>query len=175
MKPLAALIVSLLLLSLIGSVSASAATANYSNTFDVTDVVRINQSLAQDPTGGHAIPWDLWVLSGLLGLALIILALIKPRLYRMDYEINIIISVIAWPFFWYFTWGALTSIDRIAGVGMTSTGGTAMMVTQHILYTFPILGWIGIAADIAAIFFTVLLIAQFNLFKENEENQKQNQ
>jgi hypothetical protein len=94
----------------------------------------------------------------------------------MDYEINIILSVIAWPFLWYFTWGALTSIDRVIGVGMTTTEWTTIMITQHILYTFPILGWIGVGGDVAAIFVTVLLVGQFTLFKENEENAKmQNQ
>lgn len=171
-------IASLLFLSLIASVSA--VNANYTNTFLSTDVVRINQSLVQDPTGGNAVPWDLWELAGILGLAFVTLALIKPRLYRMDYEINIILSVIAWPFLWYFTWGALTSIDRIVGVGMTGVEWTAMMITQHILYTFPALGWIGVGGDVAAVFVTVLLIGQFNLFKENEEqarmqNQNQNQ
>jgi len=152
---------------------------NYGNNLIYTSgnitSMKINQSLAQDPTSGRANPWDLWVLAGLLGIALLILSLIKPRLYRMDYEINIILSVAAWPFLWYFTWGALTSIDRVVGVGMTSTGSTAIMVTQHILYSFPVIGWIGVAADVAAIFVTVILVAQFNLFKDNEEKEKQNQ
>jgi hypothetical protein len=174
MKLLHVLIVSLLLLLLIGPVSA--ASVNYTSTFNSTDIVRINQSLAQDPTGGKAVPWDLWEPSGFLGIGLVILALIKPRLYRMDYEINIVVSILAWPFLWYFTWGALTSIDRIVGVGMTSVGGTAMMITQHILYTYPVLGGIGVGGDVAAIFVTVLLIGQFTLFKENEEKAKtQNQ
>ena len=172
MKPTAVLIAALFLLALTGTVTA--ASLNYTSTFNSTDVVRVNQSTIQD--SGASVPWDLWELSGLLGLAFVTLALIKPRLYRMDYEINIILSVIAWPFLWYFTWGALTSIDRIVGVGMTSAGGTAMMITQHILYAFPILGGIGIGGDVAAIFVTVLLVGQFTLFKENEEQAKmQNQ
>lgn len=171
MKLSVVLVASLLLLSLIGSV---AAVSNYSNTFSDTDVVRINQSLAQDPTSDRASPWDLWVPSGFLGIGLVILALIKPKLYRMDYEVNIILSVLAWPFLWYFTWGALTSIDKVIGVGAASSAGTgaAVFITQHILYTFPTLGWIGVAGDLAAVFITVILVAQFNLFKESEENAK---
>ena len=171
MKLSSVLIASLLLLALAGT--ASAASLNYTSTFNGTDVVRVNQSIVQDPTGGSAVPWDLWVLSGLLGLALVILALIKPRLYRMDYEINIILSVIAWPFFWYWTWGAIKGIDRIVGTSMTTAGSTAIMITQHILYSFPVLGVIGVAADVAAIFVTVILVGQYNLFKDKEEAENQ--
>lgn len=172
MKLSTVLAISLLLALAISSVSA----ANYTSTFQSTDVVRVNQSSVQDPTGGAATPWDLWILSGLLGTGLIILSLLKPRLYRMDYEINIILSVMSWPFLGYFTWGCLTSIDRIVGVGITSANGAAMMITQHILYTFPVLGWIGVGCDVVAVLITVILIAQFRLFKENEENEKiQNQ
>jgi hypothetical protein len=157
----------LLLALLTGTVSA----ANYTSTFPSTDTVIINQSTVQDPTP-NSTPWTLWLISGCVGLILIVIALIKPRLYHMDYEINIILSVMAWPFFWYWTWGALTSIDRVIGMGMSSTGGTSTMITQHILYSFPVLGWIGMMADVAAVFVTVLLIGQFKLFKENEENQR---
>lgn len=90
----------------------------------------------------------------------------------MDYEINIILSVMAWPFMFYWTWGGLTSIDRIIGVAMTSAGSGSVMITQHILYSYPILGYIGVLGDVAAIFVTILLIGQFKLFKENEENQR---
>jgi hypothetical protein len=167
MKPEIIFIALILLLTSICPVSA----ANYTNTFSSTDVVRINQSLIQDPTGGSTTPWDLWVKSGFIGLAMVVLALIKPKLYKMDYEIGIILSVMAWPFLWYFTWGCLTSIDRIVGVGMTNADGSTAMITQHILYTFPTLGWIGVAGDVAAIFITIVLIGQFDLFKENERNE----
>ncbi|MCK9591375.1 MAG: PKD domain-containing protein [Methanoregula sp.] len=145
---------------------------NYANTFFENESVRINQSLTHDPMQGKATPWILWILSGYIGLAFILLALCKPRSYRMDYEINIILSVLAWPFLWYWTWGALTSIDYIVGVSMAGVGSTSVMITQHILYSFPILGWIGVGGCVAAIFITTLLVGQFRLFNENEENQR---
>ncbi len=169
MKPLIILIAFLLLAFAVGAVSAQ--NANYTSNFSSLEVVRINQSFIHDPTDAQAAPWDLWVMSGIIGLILVVLALIKPRLYRMDYEINIILSVMAWPFLWYWTWGNLTSIDLIVGVAMAGANGEYGMITQHILYSFPILGGIGVAGDIAAIFITILLIGQFKLFKENEENQ----
>ncbi len=173
MKPLLFFVAFLILLSIVLPVAAY--NPNYTSTFNNTDVVRINQSLIQDPTSTNAVKWELWIYSGFIGLILIVISLLKPRLYRMDYEINIIVSVLSWPFCWYFTWGALTTVDRLVGVGMTATDGTAVMITQHILYTFPIIGAIGLGGDIVAIFITVILIAQFKLFKENEEQQNQNQ
>ncbi|MCK9591459.1 MAG: hypothetical protein M0Q91_05550 [Methanoregula sp.] len=146
---------------------------NYTSTFPENEIVRINQSFIQDPTGGRSEPWILWVLSGCTGLSLVGLALMKPKLYRMDYEINIIISVLAWPFLMYWTWGGLTSVDYIVGLSMAGVNGTSVMITQHILYSFPILGWIGVGASVASFLVTILLIGQFKLFKEREEEQKQ--
>jgi len=157
MKFSAILFCALLLISAIGTVTAN---GNYTNTF------------AQDPTGGNATPWTLWILSGLIGAILIVIGLLKPRLYRMDYELSIILSAMAWPFLWYWTWGSLKSIDRIMGTGITTIDGIPTTTTLHILYTFPVLGYIGVGASLAAVFITILFIAQFNLFKENEENQK---
>lgn len=148
------------------------AAENYTNKFSNNESVIINQSFVQDPTGGKGEPWILWILSGITGLVLIIIALMKPRLQRMDYEVNIVISVLAWPFVWYWTWGGLTSIDYIVGVSMASVGGKSVMITQHIYYTYPILGWIGVGICIASVFVTILLIGAFRLFKENDEDQK---
>ena len=163
----------LLLFVLIGT--ASAVNNNYTENFTATDIVRINQSIAQDPTLGHSIPWDLWIYAGFIALALTVIALLKPRLYQMDYELSIILSLLAWPFSWYFTWGAITSIDMIIGVTMTSTGGATMVVTQHILYTFPIIAWMGVSSDVAMILITALYIAQYRMFKEKEEKEREKQ
>ena len=147
--------------------------ADYTSNFTNGESVHVNQSTVQDPTGGKAEPMVLWVLAGFTGLVLIALSLLKPRLYKMDYEISVIVSVLAWPFLWYWTWGSLTSIDYITGVAMTSVNGESVMITQHILYSFPILGYIGVAADVGAIFVTILLISQFGLFNEKEEGKDQ--
>ena len=167
MKSWIVLITFLILASSVCTVAAQ--NANYTSTFTDSEIVRVNQSYIHDPTEAKSAPWDLWVMSGCIGLILVVIALMKPRLYRMDYEINIIISVIAWPFLWYWTWGSLTSIDRIIGVAMAGGNETFVMITQHILYSFPILGYIGVAGDVFGIFVTILLIGQFKLFKENEE------
>jgi hypothetical protein len=158
----------LLFLCLVSVVSA----ANYTSTFDSTDIVKMNQSYIQDPTSGNTTPYYQWVLSGLIALILIVIALIKPRLYHMDYEINIIVSVMAWPFLWYWTWGGLGSLDLIVGTAMTTTTNASILITQHILYSWWVLGWIGVAANVFAIGVTILLVAQFNLFKEKEEQER---
>jgi LPXTG-motif cell wall-anchored protein len=145
------------------------ASASYEKSFLPTDTVVINQSFVQDPTGGTSTPWTLWVGAGLAGLSLIVLSLIRPKSQRMDYEINIILSVLAWPFVWYWTWGGLTTVDYVVGNGITSScNDVTIMITQHILYSFWILGWIGVAGSIFAAFVTTLLVSQYNLFKDNE-------
>ena len=153
------------------------ASASYDKTFLPTDTVIVNQSFVQDPTGGASAPWTLWVGAGLAGLALVVLCLIRPKSQRMDYEINIIISILAWPFIWYWTWGGLTSIDYVVGNGITSScNDVTIMITQHIIYTPWVLGWIGVAGSVFAAFVTALLVSQFSLFKDNEaEAQAQRQ
>ena len=142
--------------------------SGYTNNFSSFDKVRVNQSTIQDPMQGKSAPWWLWILSGYIGLGLLVIALLKPRTYRMDYEINIILSVVAWPFIWYWTWGGLTSVDYIVGTAITATQGETVMITQHILYTPWVLGWIGVGGCILAVFLTVLLASQYELFNENE-------
>jgi len=143
------------------------ASASYDKVFLSTDKVVVNQSSVQDPTPAST-PWVLWIGAGLIGLFLVVLSLIRPKSQRMDYEINVILSVLAWPFVWYCTWGGLTSVDYIVGVGITSTNNTTTMITQHILYSFWVIGFIGVAGCIFAAFVTALLVLQYNLFKDNE-------
>lgn len=157
----------LLLFCLVVGIAAPIS-ASYTKEFPNTDLVVVNQSFVQDPTNGTSTPWLLWIGAGFVGLCLVILALIRPKSQRMDYEINIILSVLAWPFIWYWTWGGMTSVDYIVGIGMTTTFNTTAMITQHIIYSFWVLGWIGIGGCVFAAFVTALLISQYNLFKDNE-------
>lgn len=145
------------------------ASATYSKAFAADTTVVVNQSFVQDPTAGASMPWLLYVISGVAGLSLIVLSLVRSKTQRMDYEINIVISVLAWPFIWYWTWGGLTSVDYVVGNGITSScSDTTIMITQHIIYTFWVLGWIGVAGCIFAAFVTALLVSQYNLFRDNE-------
>jgi hypothetical protein len=143
--------------------------ASYDKTFLPTDTVVVNQSFVQDPTGGASVPWTLWVAAGIAGLCLIVLSLVRSKTQRMDYEINIVISVLAWPFVWYWTWGGMTSVDYVVGNGITSScNDVTIMITQHILYSFWVLGWIGVAGSVFAAFVTALLVSQYYLFRDNE-------
>jgi hypothetical protein len=116
------------------------------------------------------VPWDLWVASGIIGLLLIVLALARPKTNRMDYEVNIVLSVLSWPFCWYFAWGGITSVDYIVGASSAATTNTTAMITQHIIYNFWLLGIIGVAGSIFAVFITSLLASQYKLFSDNEAN-----
>ena len=160
-------ITKLLLLFWVIAILAVPVSAGYTKNFLTTDTVVVNQSSVQDPLPGST-PFTLWVYSGFIALILIVIALIRPKSQRMDYEVNIILSVLAWPFTGYWMWGGLTSIDYIAGVGMTTTATTTAMITQHILYSFWVLGIIGVAGCIFSVFVTALLVSQYNLFKDNE-------
>lgn len=158
----------LILLLLFCAVMCSPALAAYSNTFAPTDSVVVNQSLAQDPTRGNSIPWTLWIISGIAGLVLTVFSLTRTKTQVMDYEVNIIISGMAWPFFAYFMWGGMTSIDYVAGMGVAANSNMIAAVTQHVLYTPWVLGIVGIMGFFASVFVTTLLIAQYRLFKDKE-------
>ena len=158
-----------LILLLASIVLVSSVSAQYNQTFNDDNTIFVNQSFVQDPTDGHALPFPLWVLSGCIALGLVVLAL-RSKTQKSDYESNILISVLAWPFVWYFTWGGLTSVDLIVGITATTVNGTASaFVTQHILYSWWVLGFIGALGSIFAAFVTALLVSQYNLFKDNEE------
>jgi hypothetical protein len=181
MKFTTLLVVSFLSL-LIFTPLVSAANPNYTVVMGQDDVLRSNQSIIHDPTE-KAMPFDVWVMAGVIGLILMLLALgihivavssPSPITAKMDYEVAIIISVMAWPFCWGFAWGCLTTVDRIVGVVMSTSGGTSVVVTQHILYSF---WWLGIAAvggSVFAIVSTILLIAQFKFFKSESSKDKIN-
>lgn len=150
--------------------------ASYDKVFPSTDTVVVNQSFVQDPTGGASVPWLLWVIAGITGLLLIVISLVRSKTQRMDYEINIVISVLAWPFVWYWTWGGMTSVDYVVGNGITSScSDVTIMITQHIIYSFWVLGWIGVAGSVFAAFVTTLLVSQYNLFRDNEAEAIQRQ
>jgi hypothetical protein len=173
MKFTTLLVVSLLYL-LILTPLVSAANPNYTVVMGQDDVLRSNQSIIHDPTE-KAMPFDVWVMSGAIGLILMLLALLKPRIEKMDYEVSIIISVMAWPFCWVFTWGCLSTVDRIVGVVMAAApDGTMVTVTQHILYSFWWLGVAGVGGSIFAIVSTILLITQFGLFNSETPKDKIN-
>ena len=177
MKPFAFLTIAFLILItlFVGIVAADA--ADYTSTFTHGEIVVTNQTYIQDPNHGAATPWNLYILSGVIGLILLAVSVGKIKQNGNDYEASIILSVMSWPFLWYWTWAGLTSVDRIVGTGMASVNGESVLITQHILYSFWWLGWIGVGVDVAAILVTVLLVGQFKLFRDNEENErmKQNQ
>lgn len=145
--------------------------ASYTKTFDADAIVIANQSVVQDPTPS-SVPWTLWIVSGFLGLALIVISLVRSKSQKMDYEINIILSVLAWPFIWYWAWGGITSVDYIVGFAGVAVNNTTSYMTQHILYSFWVLGYIGVGGCIFAAFVTALLISQYNLFVDNEAEAK---
>ena len=171
MRLAALLLVSLISLLMI-VLPVSATNENYTIAMNSSDIVRVNQSIVQDPTGGASTPFTVWIGAGITGLALVLISLLKPRTEKMDYESSIIVSVMAWPFCWVFMWGCLTSVDYIVGVVMTSTSGTSVVVTQHILYSFWWLGLAGVSGSIFAIIITILLITQFQMFQSAEPKDK---
>ena len=161
----------LLLLSVLLIISSVSAAGNVTNNFTSTDVARITHSYQLDP--GTSAPWEMFILSGLLGLVLLVYTLVRPKAGKLDYEIDIIISVLSWPCIGYFAWSALrTGVDRVVGTAATSTDGISIVVTQHILYLFPLEGWIAVAGEVLAIFVTILLIGQYKMFKEQSAETK---
>jgi hypothetical protein len=165
------LVLALLCVSCVGIASAG----EYVVVFDDDDNVHVNQTFIHDPTKGNSVPWDIYIMSGCIGLILLVISLVRQKTQRMDYEINIILSVMSWPFLWYWSWGGITSVDYIvgfAGASMSDSAAAAnevAFVTQHIIYNFWLLGLIGVVGSVFAIFVTALLASQYNLFRENED------
>jgi nitric oxide reductase large subunit len=110
------------------------------------DNITYNSTYTLDETGYY--PWDLWLLSGLIGLALFLLSLRSPT-SAMDTERDAIISVMAWIPIGYCMVASWSGVDKVIGYGTNAAG----LLVSHQLYSFT---------DIAALMFVFLVVAIVN-------------
>jgi hypothetical protein len=162
-KPILILLLFITLLVLPGIAQASNTTIspeNYTRTFDNTSNVRINQSTMM--YNYPATDWTIWLLSGILGLTLFLISLRLPST-KSGVEINIIISVFSWiPI--AFCGYASFAVDRLSSYGVTSQVAEYVLLENHIVYSFPVIGIGMFVFLIIAIINTIRLIAIHRIF-----------
>ena len=164
----------LVLIVLFLSVSTVSAVGNpnFTPIFDFpNDEVHYNQTTQLDP--GTSTPWDLWILSGIIGLVIFCISLKAPS-SPVEVEISAIYSVLAWPFIVFFAYTSF-AVDRVIGYGVTgviesqAANGAIntheyVMMIQHQLYSFPIEGILGGIFFIIAILNTFRIVMLHNSF-----------
>ena len=147
---------------------------NYSRGFGGTSNVRINQSYTLDD--GTSTPWELWILSGFIGLILFLISLIGVT-SKANTERNIILSIMAWIPIAYCAYASF-AVNELVSFGVTS----AMVVTlnasdvseyvlleNHILSSNPIVGILMFVFLVVAIMNTVRLIAIHRVFSGSDQ------
>lgn len=143
-----------------------AAVSNNTYTLGSNDLVRYNVSVSQAPTSST--PWDLWIISGFLGLVLFIYSL-RSRTASADVEVDAIISVLAWVPIAFCSYASF-AIDKLTSYGVTSQvqvptcGDTEqiqqfVLMEQHLLYTQPIIGVLMLVFLLIAIGNTLRIIS----------------
>ena len=155
------LLVFLIFLLLLPIVQANISTnGTYSQSFNDTSQVRINTS-----TSFYTYPatnWVIWIISGFLGLGLFLLSL-RTAQTKSGIEINTVISVLAWiPI--AFCGYASFAVDRMSSYGVTSQAGEYVLLENHIIYSFPVIGIVMFVFLVVAIINTVRLITLNKMF-----------
>ena len=154
---------------------------NYTPIFDPTDdLVHFNHSYTLDR--GTQTPWDLWLYAGLIGLGLFLLSLWWSLNMTTPYiEGAAIVSVVGWAPIGFCAWASF-NLDRVVGYGVTgliesqSANGQIneheyVILINHVLYQFPIIGVLMLAFLVVAILNTVRIIALHRVLKGQSETQ----
>ena len=122
-----------------------------------------NQSTKLD--AGTTTPWDLWVMSGLIGFGLVLITLMRSQSSTIDTEINAIISVISWIPIAYCAYASF-NIDRVVGYGANDFG----LMVVHTIYQYPTIGILMFVFLAVAILNTVRIIALHSVLKGKSDN-----
>lgn len=110
----------------------------------------------------NAVPMEIWVLAGLLGIILVILSL-PPAESKGDVMRNAIISFMAWIPLAFTALNAF-HVDDMTGVILTSDD--LAIIEAHTIYSFDLIGYLFALATLGAIVNTlriVLLTKEFDL------------
>ena len=147
---------------------------NYSRGFGGASNVRINQSYTLDD--GKSTPWEIWILSGIIGLVLFLLSLLGVT-NKGNAERNIIISVMAWIPIGFCAYASF-AVNELVSFGVTSamvTSGNVsdiseyVLLENHILSSNPIVGVLMFVFLVVAIVNTLRLIAIHKIFSGEQE------
>jgi len=147
------------LVILLSTVPVSAAD-NYTKTFDNTSQVRINQSaMLYDYPGTD---WTIWIISGVIGLGLFLLSL-RPVSSKGNVQMNTVVSILSWPAIAFCGYASF-AVDRLSSYGVTSQSYNYVLLENHIVYSFPVIGVLMFAFLVIAIINTLRLIALNKIF-----------
>lgn len=118
------------------------------------DSVHYNVTSHIDP--GTSTPFDIWVLAALLSFVLFFVSLTTPK-STAEGERDAIISVMAWvPI--AFTAYASFAVDRVTAAGTTTTTDSGIVLLEnHVIYHFDVIG------ILFAIFLIIAIVNTFRL------------
>ena len=111
----------------------------------------------------NAVPMEIWVLSGLLGIILVILSL-PPAESKGDVMRNAIISFMAWIPLAFTALNAF-HVDDMTGVILTSDD--LAIIEAHTIYSFDLIGYLFGLATVLAIFNTIRIVMLNKSFSDN--------
>jgi len=147
---------------------------NYTRVIGGNVSVRINQSFTLDD--GKSTPWELWILSGIIGLFLFLVSLMGVT-SKGNLERNIIVSVMAWIPIGFCAYASF-AINELVSFGVTSamvvSGNVSniseyVLLENHILSSNPIVGILMFVFLVVAIVNTLRLIALHRMFQGEQE------
>jgi len=119
-------------------------------------------SMAVDTTTldpGTSTDWNLWIISGMLGLVLFLLSL-NPPSSKANIEVDAIVSVIAWIPIGFCAYASF-SVSRVVGTGYQT------------LYSMPVIGVLMFVFLVGAVINTLRIIALHRMFSSNPEQEPQ--
>ena len=152
-------------------VPVCAADVNFTPQFNTTeDVVHYNVTSHIDQS--NTTPIELWAVSALLGLLLFCLTL-KTRKESAELEGDAIVSVLAWIPIGYTAYTSF-AVDRITAYGVTGTLNNYVLMENHVIYHFDVIGVLYLIFLFAGIINTYRIITLHkSLILQNEQNQQE--
>jgi hypothetical protein len=108
---------------------------------------------------GTSTDWNLWIISGLIGLALFLLSL-NPPSSKVSVEVDAIVSVMAWIPIGFCAYASF-SVSRVVGTGYQT------------LYSMTVIGVLMFVFLVVAVINTLRIIALHRMFSSNPEQEPQ--
>lgn len=108
---------------------------------------------------GTSTDWNIWILSGLIGMVLFLASLNAPS-SKANVEVDAILSVMAWIPIGFCAYASF-SVSRVVGTGYQT------------LYSFTVVGVLMFVFLVVAIINTLRIIALHRMFSSNPEQEPQ--
>ncbi|MDD3019797.1 MAG: hypothetical protein PHX61_02300 [Alphaproteobacteria bacterium] len=144
---------------------------NFTPQFNTTeDVVHYNVTSHIDQS--NTTPIEIWASSALLGLILFCLTM-KTRKESAELEGDAILSVLAWIPIGYTAYTSF-AVDRITAYGVTGTLNNYVLMENHVIYHFDVIGVLYVIFFFAAIINTYRILTLHKaLILQNEQSRQE--